>query len=329
MKQLGLFLNTAPGPDRGPTDTSLVHLEADQRLVERLPEGIRLGPSSWSFPGWEGIVYPHGITKEDLVERGLAQISRYPLFRTVGIDRSHYAPLDEETLRRYAEQLPPGFPCLIKAWGALTTLVDMPSGKDNPGFLDPIACEQHVLVPLARCFAEHTGSLVFQFAPIPRRHLPSPELFAEQLDRFFGALPTAFSYAVEVRNRELLVPAYFAALSRHGVSHVLNLWDRMPTLGEQLAMPGALTAPFVVARLSLARGTRYNDQKDRFMPFNRIAIADEEMRADVVALVRAARARRATLFITVNNKVEGCGPLTVRALIERIVADAEGGPPLP
>lgn len=325
MKQLGLFGDATPRSASDitlpSTHPSLPHLEADRQLGARLPEGIRLGPSSWTFVDWEGVVYPVGITRGDIAERGLAQIARYPLFRTAGIDRSHYAPLDEAALRCYAAQLPPGFPCVIKAWNGLTTVFDTRINSLGPRFLDPVACEQHVLLPLARYFAEHTGPVVFQFAPIPRRHLPHPEAFAERLDRFFGALPAAFPYAVEIRNRELLGPAYFAALARHGVCHVLSLWERMPTLGQQLALPGVLTAPFMVARLSLTPENRYEAQKQRFKPFNRIAIVDEEMRADVVALARAARARRAALFLTVNNKVEGCGPLTIRALIERIVAD--------
>jgi hypothetical protein len=43
------------------------------------------------------------------------------------------------------------------------------------------------------------------------------------------------------------------------------------------------------------------------------------MRADVVALVRACLAARKTLYLTVNNKVEGSSPLTIRALIARIL----------
>jgi uncharacterized protein YecE (DUF72 family) len=312
MKQLGLFA-AAPRP--------LAHLDADRRLAAQLPPGIFLGPSSWTFPGWEGIVYPIGIDREELVEHGLAQIARYPLFGTVGIDRSHYAPLDEATLRRYATQLPPRFPCVIKVWNAITTLVDTRTNSPSPGFLDPAVCEQHVLLPLARFFEEHTGPLVFQFAPIHARHLPHPEAFAERLDRFFGALPRAFRYAVEIRNRELLGPPYFAALARHEVSHVLNLWERMPTIGQQLALAGVLTAPFVVARLSITQDNRYEQQKKRFLPFNRIAVIEEEVRADVVSLARAARKVQKALFITVNNKVEGCSPLTIRALIERIVAE--------
>src|SRR5262249_21297251 len=153
-----------------------------------------------------------GLGKDAIMEEGLATIARYPLFRTVGIDRSHYAPLDEATLTRYRAQLPPRFPCVIKAWNAITTLVDTRNDALNPGFLAADVCERHILSPLAHHFAEHVGALVFQFTPIPPRWVPHPAAFADALDRFFNAIPRAFSYAVEIRNRELLVPAYLDVL---------------------------------------------------------------------------------------------------------------------
>ncbi len=309
-RQLGLFLGATPTP--------LPDLDADARLDARLPAGVFLGPSTWTFPGWEGLVYPRGISREDLLERGLTHASRYPLFRTVGIDRSHYAPLEEDELRGYERELPAGYPCVIKVWNALTSLEDR-SGNENPAFLDERVLEQRVLLPLARRFADHVGALVLQLAPISAKNLPHPEAFAERLDAFLGALPTAFRYAVELRNRELLTPSYLAVLARHGVSHVLNLWERMPPLGKQLALPDALGAPFVVCRLSIPPGQRYEERKLRFAPFDKIVAADEAMRADVVALVRACLLARKTLYLTVNNKVEGSSPLTIRALITRIL----------
>lgn len=309
-RQLGLFLGATPAP--------LPDLAADQRLADRLPPGLFLGPSTWTFPGWEGLVYPRGIGRDDLIERGLTHASRHPLFRTVGIDRSHYAPLEEGELRRYAEELPPGYPCVIKAWNAVTTLEDR-SGNESPAFLDERLLEQRVLLPLARGFADHVGALVFQLAPISARNLPHPEAFAERLDAFLGALPTAFPYAVELRNRELLTPSYLAVLARHRASHVLSLWERMPPLGKQLALPGAFTAPFVVCRLSIPPGNRYEERKARFAPFDKIVSVDEAMRADVAALARACLLAKKTLYLTVNNKVEGSSPLTIRALIARII----------
>jgi hypothetical protein len=103
------------------------------------------------------------------------------------------------------------------------------------------------------------------------------------------------------------------------VAHVLNLWERMPDVSRQLAIPGILTAPHVVCRLSLPPGNRYEDQKRKFAPFDRIVAPNEDVRAAIVALARLCTSVQRTLFITVNNKVEGSSPLTIRALIERIV----------
>lgn len=312
MKQLGLFGGAAP-------PRALPDAAADERLASRLPEGILIGPSTWTFPGWEGIVFPRGVTREDLMERGLGLAARYPLFRTVGIDRSYYAPLEEAELARYAAELPPGFPCVMKAWSAVTTMIDPKSGTENPRFFDVATIEEHVLRPVARAFRDHAGPIVLQLAPIPARDLPHPDAFAERLDGFLGRLPTALTYAVEIRNRELLTTSYLQVLARHGVSHVLNLWERMPAVGRQLAVHGVLGAPFVVCRLSLPPGQRYEEQREAFAPFNRIVAPDETTRADVASLARACLARKKTLYVTVNNKVEGSSPLTIRALIERIV----------
>lgn len=314
MKQLGLFLDAPPRP--------LPHADADARIAARLPPWICLGPSTWTFPGWQGIVFPPGVTKEELLERGLGWAARHPLFRTVGIDRSYYAPLDDAELAAYAAELPPGFPCVMKAWSALTTLVDPRTGTANPRFLDAALLEQAVLLPVARVFREHLGALVLQLAPIPPHEVPHPEAFAETLDRFLGTLPTAFPYAVELRNRELLTPAYLSVLAHHRVAHVLSLWERMPTVARQLSIPGVLGAPFVVCRLSIPPGQRYDERRAAFAPFDRIVQPDEAMRADVAALARAcAEHGKKPLYVVVNNKVEGSSPLTVRALAGRLAEE--------
>lgn len=318
-KQMGLFSDAAPVP--------LPHAAADQLLAARLPSWILAGPSTWTFPGWQGIVYPPGVSREDLLARGLGWASRWPLFRTVGIDRSYYAPLGDAELAAYAAELPIGFPCVMKAWSAITTFADARSGAVNPRFLDAAALEAQVLRPVARAFREHAGPIVLQLAPIPPQVLPHPEAFADALDRFFVQLPTALPYAVELRNRELFTASYLEVLARHGVAHVLSLWERMPTVGRQLAVPGALTAPFVVCRLSIRPGDRYEERGEECAPFDRIVAPDEPTRADVVAVVRACAARRKRLYLLVNNQVEGSSPLTVRALVARIVADLEQAPP--
>src|SRR5262245_693991 len=56
--------------------------------AERLPPGVRIGTSSWSFPGWSGIVYDGHPSQARLARGGLRAYARHPLLRTVGLDRS-------------------------------------------------------------------------------------------------------------------------------------------------------------------------------------------------------------------------------------------------
>lgn len=313
-RQLDLFASMV-GPSEA--DSRLdARCEADRELMTRVPVGIRLGTSSWTFPGWAGIVYRGKPSERTLVADGLREYARHPLFRTVGIDRSFYRPLDAQTLAGYRAQLPADFRCVIKMSSELTT-------PGSPAFLDPVRCQTEVLAPIIEHFAAHAGPLVFQFPPMARSDWSSPRDFAQRLTRFFQRLPSGLSYAVEVRNPDLVSRDYFDALAELGVTHVYNFWERMPELERQLEVSGAPCAPFVVARLLLPPGHRYDTRKRALEPFDRIVEVQEKMRADLLLLARACTALGKVLFVIVNNKAEGSSPLTVRALAERIAADLE------
>ncbi len=298
-----------------PLDTS-----ADAALAAKRPPGLFLGTSSWTFRGWAGLVYRGNPTQEDLVDHGLEEYARHPLFNTVAIDRSYYAPLGSDELAHYARQLPDGFRCVMKVWNAVTSLVDPRTRLPNPQFLDAGFFKDAVLAPVEKAFGAHVGPLLFQFLPLSRAELPKPNEFAWKLERFFAQLPRGYAYAVELRNAELMTPSYFGALTRHGVSHVFNHWERMPALRDQLANPVSLTSSHVVCRLLLPQGLGYEEAREAFAPFDKLQAIDEEMRSDVVQLWKACRAANRSLTVIVNNKAEGSSPLTVRALLERIVS---------
>lgn len=289
-----------------PLDTS-----ADAALAAKRPAGLFLGTSSWTFPGWAGIVYRGRPTQDALIKYGLEEYARHPLFNTVAIDRSFYAALSPDELKRYAEQLPPGFRCVMKVWNAVT--------RPGPQFLDPAFFNDAVLAPVDASFREHIGPLLFQFTPLAGSDLPRPNDFAFKLDRFFSRLPKTFQYAVELRNAELMTPSYFQALARNGVAHVFNHWERMPSIAEQLAHQGSLTAPHVVCRLLIPQGVGYEEAREAFAPFDKLQAVDLTMRAQASALWRACKAAGRSLSIIVNNKAEGSSPLTVRGLLEEIV----------
>jgi uncharacterized protein YecE (DUF72 family) len=293
------------------------YLEEDRALAQELPSHVRLGTSSWTFPGWSGILYPAGTTERELSEHGLALYSKNPLFGTVGIDRSYYAPLSVRTYQRYAADLPPGFRCVTKVWSALVTQNDPRTGRANPRFLDHDLFAQAVLEPTARGFLAHQGPIVFELTPT--RKPRDAAAFTDRLGEFLGKLPRDFTYAVELRNRELLTPSYLGLLQSLGVAHVLNFWERMPPIGEQLALPNILTAPTVVCRLMLPPGQRYADRVTDLAPFDRLVDPQPQMRGDVVRLVLECERLGKTVFIIVNNKAEGSSPLTVRELARGIL----------
>ena len=313
--QLDLFPEPEPreprrSPERDRIERS--HAEAAE-IAARLPPNVRFGTSTWSFPDWAGIVYSRRSSVTELAREGLAEYARHPLLTTVGIDRSYYAPIPREDLLRYAAQLPAGFPCCAKAPEVVTSASlpvrskNAPKGA-NPNFLNPQPFVDEMLAPFAEVFREHAGPFVFQFPPAPASLSPRPREFAEKLDRLLGALPRDFRYAVELRDASLLTPEYRGVLARHGAAHVLTVPIE--------------SAPFAVMRLLLPPGTRYAERSQALKPFARLSDPDDDMRAQVVALARRAVAAKIPVSVLVNNKAEGCAPLTIRALAELLAGSA-------
>ena len=70
-------------------------------VADALPGTVRLGTSSWSFPGWTGSVYDREATATHLARNGLAAYAVNPLLRAVGIDRTYYAPITAEAFAEY------------------------------------------------------------------------------------------------------------------------------------------------------------------------------------------------------------------------------------
>ncbi|UCH28247.1 MAG: DUF72 domain-containing protein [Myxococcales bacterium] len=314
--QLGLF-------DRAEPDTDYLFEEQQRELEtlrDRLPSNVRFGTSSWTFPGWAGLVYHQRYANQRAFLRdSLREYAAHPLMRTVGIDRGYYTPVSEQDLAAYAAQLPDDFRAAMKIWQRVT----MPgyprhprygenAGRRNPDFLNAELFAQSVHAPALGAFARHMGPWIVEIAPSP---FPlDPAWFCDKLGAFLRDAPRDFPFAVELRDRRLLTADYAKTLREHGASHVFNYWSRMPTLAEQMRVDGLVDTRLVVTRLLLPPGERYAELKEAYAPFDRIVSPQPQMRQDVVRLVRAALERDAECYVLVNNKAEGSSPLTVHAL---------------
>ena len=329
MSQLSLFddepaqpaATTAGAPPGAPTVTPAPPSSELAVLARGLPSGLRLGTSSWSFPGWAGLVYGGPAPTAVLSRDGLRAYARHPLLTTVGVDSGFYAPLDADRLARWAAQVPVDFRFLVKAPAAVTQRHQRGGDgrwRHNPEFLSPDIALRQAVEPYRRGLGERAGVLLLQFPPQGGR--THPRRFAEDLYRFLKRLPPGPVYAVEVRDAHLLTADFAAALHHGGAVPSLAAHPRLPPLSAQASLLLDAAQGPLVLRWLLRRNRGYEEARERYGPFSQLAEPDPDTRAAIRALAAAALARGREVFIIVNNKAEGSSPLSIAALA-RTLAD--------
>lgn len=317
----------AVGVAPAPPDPALQAL-ADE-LHARHGDRLRLGTSSWHFPGWAGQVWDRPHPAARLSRAGLPAYAAHPLLRTVSLDRAFYRALDAGTARSLATQVrpvAPGFRFVVKAPAALTDAQrrDPASGAAlgaNPLFLDP-ALARETVTALAAGLDETLGVVVCQLSPLPPRWLADPAALCDRLAACWQAmaapLPAGALLALEVRDAALLSPVLAAHLKAHGVRAVLGLHDRLPAIDDQLPMLRAGWPGDLVCRWNLQRGQRYAQARDRWAPFDRLCSPDVATRTTLARVMKATLDAGHRVFVTINNKAEGSAPASVRALAQML-----------
>jgi uncharacterized protein YecE (DUF72 family) len=316
MPQLSLF-------DSGLADLDLAPLPDEvARLAALLPRGLRLGTTSWTFPGWIGVLYGASVRPKQLASRGLTAYVKHPLLRTVELDRTYYEPIAATLYAQLAAQTPEHFRFVAKAHEDCTT-VQFPAharcgaraGQTNPRLLDATYATDFVIAPFVEGLREKAGPLVFQFSPFKVR---SPQRFAHKLHDFLRRLPKGPTYAVELRNPQLLTPAYGAALADAGAVHCHNAWGRMPDVLEQAERLPAAARRVLVARWLNRPDDTHEAARQRYSPFDRLVEEDVPRRQAVAELAMRAVRAGSECFVMVSNNAEGCSPLSTLKLAAAI-----------
>ncbi len=309
---LPLF-DEAPGFDR-------VALAA--RLQSLAREKIWIGTSSWKYEGWLDQIY----TRQRYLTRGKLSKKRFEAeclaeyaetFPIVCGDFSFYQFPAPEYWHRLFASAPAGLLFALKVPEEVTVEVfpkhpryGARAGMRNESFLNADVLSALFLEPLTP-YRDRIGSLIFEFGA---RGTPPGE-FVGQLSPFLDTLPPSFRYAVEIRNRTYLEKRYFDCLRNYNVAHVFNAWTRMPSLKEQMAIPGAFTADFTVMRALLREGRAYERAVEQFSPYDKLQDENPEAREALRALIRRMREERRAAMIFVNNRFEGNAPTTIQAMV--------------
>jgi uncharacterized protein YecE (DUF72 family) len=302
-------------PARGKVAAAPVSDEV-RSLAGHLPHGVRFGTSTWSFPGWQGLVYGGDYDETKLSREGLSAYAHHPLLRSVGVDRSYYRPLDDKTLQRMADAVPADFKFLIKAYAALM----LPKSARRPDylvgvpdvFLDSTYASRNVIEPALRQLGEKLGVILFQFSPLGDRVLRYRKELLERLEVFLAALPSEAQYAVEWRDATLLGPDLADVLARCKVAHGYAGHPRMPQIDEQVSFDRG-EGPLVI-RWLLRRDRVYEDARMTYAPFDRLLEPDADSRRGILSLLHGAVGQGREAIVIVNNKAEGSAPLSVLQL---------------
>ena len=328
--QLDLFSSETPAAPTGG--------ERDERLIDDLTkgakrlagQGVLIGTSSWKYPGWCGLLYRRSLYEW----RGRFAESRFnrdclseyaEVFKSVCVDGAYYQFPSEEYLEGLSRQVPADFRFSFKVTDEITLKrypniqrMGARAGLDNSDFLNAEIFTRRFLRPLER-IREQTGLLIFEFSRFSADDFRHQHEFLDRLDRFLGELPFGWDYGVEIRNDEYLNNDYLAVLHRHKVGHVYNSWEAMPGIDRQLDLVGdRLKDVHTGARLLLKPGRSYRQAVDRFAPYRQVGEACESVRAAGARLITQALRDGRRLYLYGNNRLEGCSPRTLAAILQQL-----------
>jgi uncharacterized protein YecE (DUF72 family) len=285
--------------------TTLLALDAPMQWP-----GLYLGTSSWSFPGWKDLVYRKSYGPTELANFGLSAYAQLPLFRTVSLDRTYYKPMEESEFRQLSAQVPSNFRFVLKAPRDL--LKPISNGLDLASF------SRLFLTPAARGLGENLGVVLLQFPPGTNADFDGR--FLKALSPFLKGLPKGLHYSVEIRDADLLGPRLAETLYDAEISLCGSIHSALPNPDQQLLqVPPAPGTP-IVFRWNIRPSLAYDEARNQFQPFRYLQSEDPSRRALLVELVsRALRAGR-QVYVTANNKAEGCAPLTLLKFLEELGA---------
>jgi uncharacterized protein YecE (DUF72 family) len=279
---------------------------------------LHLGTCSWKYDSWRGLVY------SDQPANYLQEYARR--YNCVEVDQWFYSLFKDKVVlpqpkvvAEYAASVPPEFRFGIKLPNALTMTHYRPAAKTdplvpNPHFLSPDVLKGFLdrLEPLRG----YLGPLMLQFGYLNRGMMPSQAEFLDKLGTFVGQLPTGYIWCVETRNPNYLNAAYFQFLRDRNLGHVWLQGYYMPSIFNLYRQLAGLLNETVVIRL---HGPDREGIEERAGKDWSKIIESRDSELDALAgVVKDLRARKRQVFVFANNHYEGCAPLTVERIRDRM-----------
>lgn len=264
----------------------------------------------------------------NLTRYGLSAYAKYPLLRTVGVDRGFYRTLTVPGLRGTGAGV-------VSFCGKGTkpdngrgnTPIDRARWAHEFGLSKRRAGLAGFRRTVLNGLGGRLGALVFQISPLPPSLLLRLPEFTERLHRLLAAIPNMqaqvpdAAIAVEVRKPQWLAADFIAALRDTKATYCMALHAKMAPIVEQLPIlralwPGPLACRWRLHRLHGAFG--YENARREYARYNQLVDPDLATRATLARVIAGTVSAGQNLYVTLSNKAEGSAPLSVMALAHAV-----------
>jgi len=253
---------------------------------------IRVGTSAFTAAGWEGTFYPAGMKPADFLSYYATQ------FDTVEVDSTFYHTPALSTVKDWYAKTPPGFLFAAKVPQVIT----------HERVLRDCEADLSHFLKTMDCLEEKLGPLLFQFRYFNKAAFPGVDDFLGRLSPFLRKLPKGYQFAVEIRNKNWLVPQLMEVLRERGVAFTLIDQAWMPPPAKVFEKLDPITADFTYVRFL---GDRKGIE-EKTKVWNRVIVDRKASLIEWVKYLRPVVRRGVRALVYANNHYAGYGPETVR-----------------
>jgi len=249
---------------------------------------LHLGTSSWSSEDWLGVFYPEGTSPGDFI----TEYAKH--FDTVEIDATFYRVPSASMVENWNRRTPGGFTFAAKVPRIIT----------HDKVMQDCDAELKEFLSAMDLLGEKLGPLLFQFPYFNKQAFPRPEDFLARLAPFLEKLPSGYSFALEVRNKNWIGERFLDVLRKRKVALTLIDHPWMTPVGQLVKKFNVVTADFSYIRwLGDRRGIEEKTQH-----WGRVIVNREREMESWIPTIDKLLERKLRVYAFFNNHFAGFAP---------------------
>jgi uncharacterized protein YecE (DUF72 family) len=257
---------------------------------------LRIGTSAFTAAGWPGTFYPDGLPEREYLSYYATK------FDTVEVDSTFYRTPSVSTTKGWNAKTPPGFLFTAKVPQVIT----------HEKVLLDCEAEMTEFLRVMDALGEKLGPLLLQFGYFNKKAFVGVNDFLARLRPFLKKLPKDHKFAVEIRNKNWLVPQFVEVLRERGVALALIDQAWMPRPAKWFEKFDPIIADFTYVRWL---GDRKGIEQQTKV-WNKIIVDRKPDLAEWVEVLKTVHKRKIQILAFANNHYAGYGPGTIEQFRE-------------